>query len=242
VFAIQSGTAGVYLDESAPPAVILKAGEHFGKRLPSGDGHPVQGVSVKAETALDLITIRRNDFERVAKTVPSLRAISQRSDAALTGYEALMTMAKEQPRLAKLKVSDVMTSPAETLSPGTTLREAVRRFSGGSLAYPIVDENGRLAGYCGRTELFDALRAGRRPDTKMRDFMRKDPPVITQNQTVFDASVVLLRAEVDLLPVVSMDGGKVVGVISPFEVVLKAIEPLSTDSTKEAPDDRRLAS
>src|SRR5262249_18029803 len=94
VFAIQSVTAGVYLDESAPPAVILKAGEHFGKRLPSGDGHPVQGVSVKAETALDLITIRRNDFERVAKTVTSLRAMSQRSDAALTGYEALMTMAK----------------------------------------------------------------------------------------------------------------------------------------------------
>jgi len=55
---------------------------------------------------------------------------------------------------------------------------------------------------------------------------------------------VLLRADVDLLAVVSMDGsGKVVGVISPFEVVLKAIEPLSTDWTKpEAPDDRRLAS
>jgi hypothetical protein len=74
--------------------------------------------------------------------------------------------------------------------------------------------------------------------------MRKDPPVVTQNQTVFDASVVLLRGDVDLLPVVSPDGGgKVVGVISPFEVVLKAIEPFSTDSTKaEAPDDRRLAS
>ena len=74
--------------------------------------------------------------------------------------------------------------------------------------------------------------------------MRKDPPVVTQNQTVFDASVVLLRGDVDLLPVVSADGGgKVVGVISPFEVVLKAIEPLSTDSTKpEAPDNRRLAS
>ena len=137
-----------------------------------------------------------------------------------------------------------MSSPAETLSPGTSLREAVRRFSDGSLAYPIVDENGRMVGYCGRTELFDALRGGRAPDTKIRDFMRKDPPIVTENQTVFDAAVVLLRADVDLLPVVSMDGGgKVLGVLSPFEIVLKAIEPLSTDSTKaEAPDDRRLAS
>jgi CBS domain-containing protein len=68
--------------------------------------------------------------------------------------------------------------------------------------------------------------------------MRKDPPVATENQTVFDASVVLLRGDVDLLPVVSRDGGKVVGVISPFDIVLKAIEPAKS----EAPDDRRLAS
>src|SRR5262245_19745774 len=244
VFAIQSGTAGIYLDESAPPVVILKPGDHFGERSPSDIAQPVHDVSVKAETALDLITIRRNDFERIAQTATSLRAMTQRSEAALTGYQALMTMAKKQPRLASLSVSDVMSSPAQTLSPDTSLREAVRRFNGGSLAYPIVDENGRLAGYCGRTELFDALRAGRTPDTKMHDFMRKDPPIVKQNQTVVDASVVLLRADVDLLPVVGPDGGgKVVGVISPFEIVLKAIEPLSADSTKaETPDDRRLAS
>src|SRR5215813_7385172 len=234
VFAIQSGTAGVYLDESAQPIVILKPGEHFGAEGQSGTGQRVHGASVKAETTLDLITIRRNDFDRVTQSVTSLRAMTQRSEAALTGYEALMTMARKQPRLASFIVSDVMSSPAETLSADTSLREAVRRFNGGSLAYPIVDENGRLAGYCGRTELFDALRAGRRPDTKMRDFMRKDPPVVAENQRVFDASVVLLRADVDLLPVVSADGGgKVVGVISPFEIVLKAIDPLSTDSTKE---------
>ena len=244
VFAIRSGTAGVYLDESAHPIVILKPGEHFGEQGQQGNGHRVHGASVKAETPLDLLTIRRNDFERVTQSVTSLRAMTQRSEAALTGYEALMTTAKEQPRLASLTVNDVMSSPAETLSSATSLREAVKRFSGGSLAYPIVDENGRLVGYCGRTELFDALRAGRAPDTPMRDFMRKDPPVVMQNQRVFDASVMLLRADVDLLPVVSIDdSGKVVGVISPFEVVLKAIEPLSTDWTKpEAPDDRKLAS
>ena len=244
VFAIQSGTAGVYLDESARPIVILKPGEHFGERSESANGHRVHGASVKAETPLDLMTIRRNDFERVAQTVTSLRAMTQRSEAALTGYEALMRMAKEQPRLASLTVSDVMSSPAETLSPDTSLRDAVRRFSGGILAYLIVDKNGRLVGYCGRTELFDALRGGRPSDTQIREFMRKDPPVVMENQSLFDASVVLLRGDVDLLPVVSMDdNGKVVGVISPFEVVLKAIEPLSTDWTKpEAPDDRRLAS
>jgi CBS domain-containing protein len=124
----------------------------------------------------------------------------------------------------------------------TPLREALKRLSGGNLAYPIVDENGQLVGYCGRTEVFDALRGGRAGDTLVRDFMLKDPPTAVENQSLLEASVTLLRADADLLPVVSSEGsGKVVGVISPFDVVLKAIEP--TDSTKaERPDDRRLAS
>jgi NADH dehydrogenase len=243
-FAIQSGTAAVYLDESADPVVILKPGEHFGGRPPSADGQPVQPVSVKAETPLDLITIRRNDFERVVQAVTSLRAMTQKSEAALAGYEALMTMASERLRLASLTVSDVMSRPAETLSPDTSLREAVRRFSGGAPAYPVVDENGRLKGYCGRTELFSALRGMRLPDIPMREFMRRDPPVVPENQNLLDASVVLLREDIELLPVASIDGsGRVVGVLSPLDVILKAIEPLSTDSSlREAPDDRRRAS
>jgi CBS domain-containing protein len=154
-----------------------------------------------------------------------------------------MTAAKENPRLASLKVSDVMSSPAETLLLHTPLREALKRLSGGSLAYPIVDENGRLVGYCGRTEVFDALRGGRAADTLVRDFMLKDPPTAAENQSLLEASVILLRADADLLAVVSSDGsGKVVGVISPFDVVLKAIEPLSAESTKTEAPDRRLAS
>jgi NADH dehydrogenase len=239
VFAIQSGTAGVYLDESAHPAIILRPGEHFGARSPAGNGEPVYGESVKAETPLDLITIRRNDFERVTQTVTSTRAMFQKSEAALTRYEALMRMARERPRLASLTVGDLMSSPAETLSPDISLREAVRRFSGGSLGYPIVDANGRLEGYCGRTELFSALRGGRGLDTGMRDFMRRDPPVVLENQHFLDASIVLLREDVELLPVANMDGsGRVVGVLSPFDVILKAIEPL----TETRPDGRRLAS
>jgi len=244
VFAIQSGTAGVYLDESAQPAVILKPGEHFGEQSQSSNGQRVHGASVKAETPLDLLTIRRSDFDRVTQTVTSLRAIRQRSEAALAGYEALMTRAREQPRLTSLSVSDVMSSPAETLLPDTSLREAVKRFSGGSLAYPIVDGSGRLVGYCGRTELFSALRGGRALDTHIRDFMRRDPHVVLENQNLLDAALVLLREDADVLPVASKDGsGKLVGVISPLDVILKAIEPPSTDSSlREAPDDRRLAS
>src|SRR5215831_16483748 len=129
LFGIQSGSAGVYFDESARPTVILQPGDHFGWQSTSDTGKPVHNVSIKAETPLELITVRRNDFERIAQNVTSLRGMIQRSQGALTGYEALMTMAKERPRLASVTVSDVMSSPAETLSPDTSLREAIHRFS-----------------------------------------------------------------------------------------------------------------
>jgi CBS domain-containing protein len=223
----------VYLDDSAQPAVILKPGELFGERSSPTAGN-VYAASVKAETPLDLITIRSNDFQRVVQTATSLRAMSKRSEGALAGYEALMTVAKKQPRLAAMTVSEVM-SPVETLAADTALREAVKRFSEGSPAYLILDQNGQLEGYCGRTELFSALRSGRSLDTLLRDFMRRDMPVVLENQTVLDASVVLLREDVELLPVASKDGsGRVTGVMSPFDVIQKAIEPL--------PGDRRLAS
>jgi NADH dehydrogenase len=244
VFAIQSGTAGVYLDESADPAVILKPGEHFGEARLSTKGPSVYAASVKAETPLDLITVRRDDFERIAQTATSLHTMIQKSEAALAGYEALMTIARRRSRLALMAVKDVMSSPAETLPPDTSLREAVRRFGGGILAYPIVDASGRLEGLCGRAELFHALRGGQPLDTRIRDFMRRNPPVVSENQNLLDAAVMLLREDVELLPVTSMDGsGKVVGVMTPLDIILKAIEPLSEEpSLPEAPDDRKLAS
>jgi NADH dehydrogenase len=239
IFAIQSGTAGVYLDESAGPAVTLQPGEHFGERSTSVNGKRVHNVSVKAETPLELISIRRKDFERVADNVTSLRTMIERSQGAVAGYEALMTMARERPRLASLSVSDVMSRPAETLSPDTTLQQAVHRFSGGNLAYPVVAADGRLEGFCGRTELFSALRSGRPLDTPIREFMRRDPPTVPENHNVVDASVVLLRNDIEMLPVTSGDGsGRVVGVLSPLDIIQKAIEPL--DETRS--DDRRLAS
>lgn len=234
VYAIQSGNAGVYLDESAHPAVVLKSGERFGDSSLPGTGN-LHGASVKAETPLDLITIRSKDFQRVMQTIPSIRMMARRSEAVLAGYQALMTKVKERPRLAELTVSDIM-SPAETLAADTSLREAVKLFSRGSLGYLILDPDGQLRGYCGRTELFDALRSGRSMDTRIEDFMRKDSPVVLENQTIVDAAVVASREDVEMIPVAKKDGsGRIAGVMSPFDVVLKAIEP------EEKPEDRRIA-
>jgi hypothetical protein len=69
--------------------------------------------------------------------------------------------------------------------------------------------------------------------------MRKDLPVVLENQRFLEAAISLLREDVEMLPVASMDGsGRVVGVMSPFDVILKVIEPL----TEMRDDGKRLAS
>ena len=231
LFVIQSGTAGLYLDESSIPIATLKEGDRFGAESLSANGQGPHLVSIKAETALDLISLRRDDFERLLQHDATLRKDLRASSAALKGYEALMTRVKDNPTIASIRVVDIMTSPAETLSTNNSLGEAIRRFDGGRPGYPVVDKNGRLKGYCGRVELFGALRELPLLETPISDFMRQDPPVISAERSIVDAAVIMLREQIEMLPVVGSDGA-VTGVVSSLEVIRKANESLLPDTTR----------
>jgi CBS domain-containing protein len=105
-----------------------------------------------------------------------------------------------------------MTRPPETLLVETTLVEAIERFHGGRPGYPVVDGEGALQGYCGRMELYQALRAMLPPDTAVAAFMRRAVDAASEQQPVVDAMVQLFREDVEVLPVVSAeDGARVVG-------------------------------
>jgi NADH dehydrogenase len=224
LFAIQSGTAGVYLDESSPPVTVLEPGDHFGADAFSPDGQDAHLVSIKAETPLDLITLRRGDFERPALSFTEVRKGLQRASAALKGYMGLISMEEDNPVLASVKVADVMTAPAEALFTDSSLMEAIGRFDDGKVGFPVTDEGGILQGYCGREELYEALRKFSPPDTRVKEFMREKPPAVTENQPLKGGVLTLLLEDVDLLPVVSADGsGRLVGVLSPAAIAKKAL-------------------
>jgi NADH dehydrogenase len=223
-FTIESGTASVYLDEVAAPLTLLKPGDHFGADafLPGGQGAHV--VSVKAETPLDLLTLRRDDFERLAQFDTEVRKELQRASVALKGYRGLMEMVKDNPLLTSVKVAEIMTSPVETLSANSSLLEAMERFDGGHPGYAVTDRGGVLRGYCGREELYEAIRGMPPLDTRVSDFMRENPPVILESQWITDALIMFLLERIEVLPVVSADGsGRVVGTLSPILILKKAL-------------------
>jgi CBS domain-containing protein len=144
-----------------------------------------------------------------------------------------MAMEEDNPVLASVKVADVMTSPAEALFTDSSLMEAIGRFDDGKVGLPVTDEGGILQGYCGREELYEALRKFSPPDTRVREFMREKPPAVTENQPLKGGILALLLEEIDLLPVVSADGsGRLVGVLSPTAIARKAL----SDSAVFRPD------
>jgi CBS domain-containing protein len=56
--------------------------------------------------------------------------------------------------------------------------------------------------------------------------------VIAADQSIIDAAVIMLREEIEMLPVVSSyGGGSVIGVVSPLDVIQKAVELFRRDSS-----------
>ena len=153
----------------------------------------------------------------------SLKALNrevERSLAARRGFQELISLLRADPHLAELTVPRMMARPKETLLVDTTLAEAIERFHGGRPGYPVVEGEGASQGYCGRTELNQALRAMRPPDTTVAAFMQRAVNAASEQQTVADAMVQLFRENMEVLPVVSAeDGTRVVGVVSPIDIV-----------------------
>ncbi|HEX7286970.1 MAG TPA: FAD-dependent oxidoreductase [Candidatus Angelobacter sp.] len=224
-YVIERGSAGVYLDPNLPAVATLGPGEHFGEGAalaPGGQGR--RSASVKAETALDLVTLRRDDFRLLTENLGALNKAVQRSLAAGRSYTGFMDALQNEPRLRYCRVADLMSAPAEVLSINTTLERAVDRFHGGKPGYPVADNDGALVGYCGRTELYDGMRARVGPDAPLERFMRVNPPSITATQPLSDAIALMLREQVEVLPVIAEDGSRrIAGVLSPLDIFRRAI-------------------
>jgi CBS domain-containing protein len=127
-------------------------------------------------------------------------------------------------------VREVMTSPAQTVTPETTVKEALRILDGHAItALPVVDEDGRPRGVVSEVDLIcGALRADQRrheiplgadPDLPhlVAEVMNHHPISVTPDSDLAAAVDLMMSTAIKSLPVVQ--NGTVVGIVSRSDVV-----------------------
>ncbi|HEY8524699.1 MAG TPA: CBS domain-containing protein [Acidimicrobiales bacterium] len=121
------------------------------------------------------------------------------------------------PRLSTTHSNDtvrlVMSTPAVTLAPDTTLRTAATVLRDHDIGAAAVVAPGGLVGVLSERDLVRALADGRDPDrTRVRDAMTGTPFPIEADSPLWAAAMLMLRHGIRHLPVV--DDDRVVGMVS----------------------------
>ena len=223
-YLIESGRAGVYLDEKAAPVAELGPGDHFGEGALLRSAP--RSASIKAHTRLDLLMVGQNSFGQLTNHFERLRTVLESSDQSRRHANELVHFARDHPRLNEITVQNVMASPVATLvdqlSLGDALRQAQEERKGG---YPVVNGAGHLVGLCTRTDFYRALHRLLPKTTPLTEVMKRSVFTIRAGDTLTAALTIFLREPIKRLVVVAdEDAARPVGMLTPFDI-LQGLDP-----------------
>ncbi|MCS6302877.1 MAG: FAD-dependent oxidoreductase [Nitrospira sp.] len=211
----QGEVEAIRRDLTGEPKLMARfgPGEFFGE-IALLDG-TVRIGSIRARTEVEVLVMSKEVFSQISGAlVPfrnilaqSLRWRRPRLNLRLTQAWAVL----EQRQLSEF----METAPEYHLSPDDTFENAVLLFDQHAVEFLyVLDNRGLLQGVITRNELFEAFAQGKKPSTKVRDFMRSDPIAVTSKDMSLMASDLMNKHDIDRLPVVeSKDNRRLIGLV-----------------------------
>ena len=194
LYVVQSGEI-VLKDHEGKIVRTIEEGDFFGERaLVHGGGYLYDAV---AKGSTELVSLSGEvvlPFFRSSRRFRRVLANTTTQGTAESEVEAIMT--KLDPSVLKRPVSAVMRTDLATLRIDETVNDALalfreRRFS----VYPLVDENGQVAGTLAREDLFDFLKRDEvGDDTSISGIERYDLPECTSGELVESALEKMIRS------------------------------------------------
>jgi chloride channel protein, CIC family len=123
------------------------------------------------------------------------------------------------PLLTKIFIHDAMKVPVLALSPGDTVARAQQlMLENGFNAIPVVDSE-KVVGIATLGDL-RRVPAERMASTNLADVMTKNPLVAYPDESLLAALERMTNHGVGRLPVVARDSGKLVGIVTMYDVIL----------------------
>lgn len=123
----------------------------------------------------------------------------------------------------RIRVGDLMTSPPFVIEAKTPVREALELLTErGFAGAPVVNDKGKLVGVVSKKVLLKVARLF--PEDPVESFALRDVHTLGPGDPVWEAEEILTRFGQTLIPVV--ERGKVVGVITRFDILRKLREDL----------------
>jgi CBS domain-containing protein len=114
-----------------------------------------------------------------------------------------------------MKVSEIMTSNPEVVTPEQPIQEAAKLMLSADAGIVPVQEGDRLVGMVTDRDIAVRVVAeGRGPDTPVRDAMSEKPLFCFDDEDVDEVAIQMSNAQVRRFPVLSREGQKLVGIVS----------------------------
>jgi len=117
---------------------------------------------------------------------------------------------------ASVQVSDLMSFPVTTISPGASMEEAARTLrQKGITGVPVVN-GGRVVGMISRRD-FSRLRKESQLHRPVKSFMSVNPQCIEPGKSPMQAAQIMVKHDVGRLPVV--EDGRLIGIVSRSDIM-----------------------